>query len=79
MHGRRIIGARAWPDGWCVTWWPAWRAAARCPFLHVAATNHRAQRVYRDLGFRERRRVHWAALEAPAPEREREPESGRGA
>ncbi len=43
-------------------------AGGDVPFLHVAATNHGAQRVYRDLGFRERRRVQWVALRAPAPD-----------
>jgi predicted GNAT family acetyltransferase len=35
------------------------------PFLHVAASNERARRVYEDLGFRERRLVDFAFLESP--------------
>lgn len=37
------------------------------PFLHVAATNPGAQRLYQDLGFRVRRRVEVTVLRAPAP------------
>jgi ribosomal protein S18 acetylase RimI-like enzyme len=35
------------------------------PFLHVAASNEKARRVYEDLGFRERRLVDFAVLESP--------------
>jgi ribosomal protein S18 acetylase RimI-like enzyme len=37
------------------------------PFLHVAATNLGAQRLYLDLGFQERRRVQVTVLRAPTP------------
>jgi ribosomal protein S18 acetylase RimI-like enzyme len=37
----------------------------RQPFLHVAASNERARRVYEDLGFRQRRLVDFALLESP--------------
>ena len=41
------------------------RGRGEVPLLHVAATNSGAQRVYLDLGFRERRRVQWLVLQAP--------------
>jgi len=37
----------------------------RRPFLHVAATNDRARRVYEALGFRQRRLVDFALVRSP--------------
>jgi predicted GNAT family acetyltransferase len=37
----------------------------RHPFLHVAASNERALRVYEDLGFRQRRLVDFALVQSP--------------
>ncbi len=38
----------------------------RRPFLHVAASNERARRVYEALGFRQRRLVDFALVQSPS-------------
>ena len=43
------------------------RRGARRPFLHVAADNDAALRVYERLGFRRRRTVEFAFVESPPP------------